>query len=123
MKRKTLLLLISALLLPLAARAQTATSQPVEQAHKMTTGLDEDPGFKRLSPEEQAWTKSIFERLDKAIADKDLAAIDQIKRETAQHYQALRDAAPASAPVPAAPKPAAPAIVPIPKTPPSQTGC
>ena len=89
----------------------------------MTTGLDEDPGFKRLSPEEQAWTRSIFERLDKAIADKDLAAIEQIKRETAQHYQALRDAAPASAPLPAAPKPAAPAIVPIPKTPTAQTGC
>ncbi len=73
----------------------------------MTTRLEEDPRFKRLSPEEQAWTRSIFERLDKAIANKDLAAIEQIKRETVEHQQALRNksvTATTPAPLPAVPR-------------------
>ena len=107
MRRKTLLLLISTLLLPLAARAQTPTPQPTQQQDTLTTRLNEDPRFKRLSPEEQAWTRSIFERLDKAIANKDLAAIEQIKREAEAHQQALGNkaaTATAPAPLPAVPR-------------------
>lgn len=107
MKRKTLLLLISALLLSLAARAQTPTPPTTQQPANLTTRLEEDPRFKRLSPEEQAWTRSIVERLDKAIANKDLAAIEQIKREAVEHQQALRNKAVTAttpAPLPAVPR-------------------
>jgi len=150
------------LLAPLAARAQTTTPSPAQQPDNLTTRLNEDPRFKRLSPEEQAWTRNIVERLDKAIANKDLAAFEQIKREADEHQRALRNKAVTAttpAPLPAVPrklednpefkklspdqqeqvrnlynafrdaennastpKPA-PAIVPIPKTPPAQTGC
>lgn len=102
MKRKTLLLLISVLLCPLAARAQTPTPQPVQQPDNLTTRLNEDPRFKRLSPEEQAWTRNIIEKLDSAIAARDLAAIEQIKREATEHQQALKSKA-AAAQAPAAP--------------------
>jgi hypothetical protein len=166
MRYTATLLIASALLCPLAARAQTPTPQPTQQPDNLTTRLNEDPRFKRLSPEEQAWTRNIVERLDKAIANKDLAAIEQIKREAEQHQQALGNKAVTAttpAPLPAVPrklednpefkklspdeqeqvrnlynafrdaennpsatippKPTAPAIVPIPKTPPPQTGC
>ena len=107
MTRTTALLIASALLFPLAARAQTPTPQPVQQPDNLTTRLNEDPRFKRLSPEEQAWTRSIFERLDKAIANKDLAAIEQIKREAEAHQQALGNKAVTAttpAPLPAVPR-------------------
>ena len=70
MKRKTLFLLISALLLPLAARAQSTpqTAPPAPQPAKPYT-LDDDPQFKRLSPEQQKLVRQMMESVDKAIAE------------------------------------------------------
>lgn len=107
MTRTATLLIASALLSFTGARAQTATPQPVQHPDNLTTRLDEDPRFKRLSPEEQAWTRNIVERLDKAIANKDLAAIEQIKREAEAHQQALGNKAVTAttpAPLPAVPR-------------------
>jgi len=72
MKTKTLLLLISALLVPVAARTQS-TPQPAPTAQppvKRYSSLDDDPQFKRLSPEQQKLVRQAMESLDKAIADR-----------------------------------------------------
>ena len=52
MKRKTLFLLITALLLPLAAEAQSATqaAPPAQQPAKPYSTLDDDPQFRRMPP-------------------------------------------------------------------------
>jgi len=71
MKSKTVLLLISALLLPLAARAQSTTQaapQPAQQPTKPYSTLDDDPQFKRLSPEQQEFVRKMMESVDKAVA-------------------------------------------------------
>jgi hypothetical protein len=68
MKRKTLFLLISALLCPLAARAQSTTPPPSAQ-QPAKPSLDDDPQFKRLSPEQQKLVRQAMESLDKAVAD------------------------------------------------------
>lgn len=93
MKPKTFFLL-GALLAPPAIRAQTpspttqqnpsapATAQPARPAN-----LDDDPEFKKLSPEQKAWVRQMTERLNKAVNDKDTAAIDQLTQEAAKHQQ------------------------------------
>jgi hypothetical protein len=65
MKRKTLLLLFSALLVPLAARAQTNPSTPPPSSGS----IEDDPQFKRLSPDQQELVRKAMGNLDKAIAD------------------------------------------------------
>jgi hypothetical protein len=105
MKRKTLFLLISALLLPLAARAQSTTPQPA----KPYSTLDNDPAFARLPPEEQAWLRQTMAKLNKAVADKDINAITQIQQDIAKHQAAAN-------PVPVPPK----ALNNVPNTP---AGC
>jgi hypothetical protein len=69
---------------PTALRAQTATP-PSQSAPPSAGKLEDDPAFKKLSPEEQAWVRDMTDRLHKAIAAKDTAAIDQIQKEIAQH--------------------------------------
>ena len=72
MKRKTLLLLISALLVPFTARAQSATQQTPQSAQQPAKGystLDDDPAFKRLSPEKQELVRKAMQNIDNAIAD------------------------------------------------------
>ena len=90
MKRKTLVLLFSALLVPnalvpAALRAQTATPPSSPPPAAASNNIDNDPAFKKLSPDEQAWVKDVSDRLHKAVAAKDTAAIDQIQKEVAQH--------------------------------------
>jgi hypothetical protein len=65
MKRKMLVLLFSALLVPFAARAQTnpATLPP------KASSIEDDPQFKRLSPEQQELVRKTMQNLDKAVAD------------------------------------------------------
>jgi hypothetical protein len=65
MKRKTLLLLFSALLVPFAARAQT--NPPASPPSK--TSIEDDPQFKRLSPEQQEFVRRAMRNLDKAVAE------------------------------------------------------
>jgi hypothetical protein len=111
MTRTLSLAIVSALLLPLAVRAQSTPPAASNQAAQPSAkpGFENDPAFKNLPPDEQAWIRSIRERLGKAIADQDAAAIEQIQREAAEHRAKM--ASPVS-PVPTA-KPAQP----------SQTGC
>jgi hypothetical protein len=70
MKRKTLFLFISALLCPFAARAQstTQTAPPAQQPAKPYSSLDDDPQFKRLSPEQQELVRKTMASVDKAVA-------------------------------------------------------
>jgi len=65
MKRNTLFLLFSALLYPLAARAQTNPAIPPPTARS----IEDDPQFKRLSPEQQELVRKAMQNLDKAVAD------------------------------------------------------
>jgi len=67
MKRKTHFLLITALLLPLAARAQSTAPTPAQQPAKPS--FEDDPQFKRLPPEQQELVRKMMENLDKAVAD------------------------------------------------------
>jgi hypothetical protein len=70
-KRKTLLLLFSALLVPFAARAQT--NPPAPQPPKAS--IEDDPQFKRLSPEQQQLVRKAMQNIDKAVAtEKNTAA-------------------------------------------------
>jgi hypothetical protein len=68
MKRKTLFLLITALLSCTGARAQSTAPQPEQQPAKPYSPLDDDPQFKRLSPEQQKLVRQMMEGVDKAIA-------------------------------------------------------
>jgi hypothetical protein len=101
MKRKTLFLLITALLLPLAARAQSATqaAPPAQQPAKPYSTLDDDPQFRRMPPEQQELVRKMMENVGKALADEKNSG-----------------ATPNTAPKPA---PATPA----PNTPAPQAGC
>jgi hypothetical protein len=63
-KRKPLLLLFSALLVPFAARAQT--NPPAPQPPKAS--IEDDPQFKRLSPDQQEFVRRAMQNLDKAVA-------------------------------------------------------
>jgi hypothetical protein len=118
MKRKTLLLFVTALLFPTGMRAQstTPTAPPsAQQPVKPGSSLDDDPAFKRLSPAGQEWVRQIMQQLNKAVADKDPAAIDQIERDVEKHQQANAVVAPA--PAPPEKKTASPANAP------AQSGC
>ncbi len=120
MKRTLSLALVSALFLPLAARAQSTTPAPptaAQQQAKPHDPFEDDPAFKSLPPDEQAWMRNIRERLGKAIADQDAAALVQIQQDIAKHRAAK--AALASAPQ----KTGAPAATPSPGAPTAQSGC
>jgi len=68
---RTTALLLSALILPLAARAQSTppvSSQTTEQPAKPTSTLEDDPQFKRLSPEQQELVRKMMGGVDNAIA-------------------------------------------------------
>lgn len=45
--------------------------------------------FKMLSPEQQAWVRQMSDRLDKAIAENDTAAMDQLTKEASDHGKGL----------------------------------
>lgn len=70
MKSKTLFLIISALLCSVAARAQstTQTAPPAQQPANPYSALDDDPQFKRLSPEQQELVRQMMGSVDSAIA-------------------------------------------------------
>jgi len=68
MKRKMLVLLFSVLLCPLAVRAQSATPTTPPQPAKRYSSLDDDPQFKRLTPEQQELVRKAMGNLDSAIA-------------------------------------------------------
>jgi len=67
MKRKTLFLLITALLSCTGVRAQS-TPPSAQQPAKPYTSLDDDPQFKRLPPDQQELVRKMMEGVDKAIA-------------------------------------------------------
>jgi len=69
MKTKTLFLLTIALLPPLTARAQPPTQTAPQQPAKRYSGVDDDPQFKRLSPEQQELVRKAMQNLDKAVAN------------------------------------------------------
>jgi hypothetical protein len=69
MTRSTTLLLLTALLSCTGARAQSTPPPPAEQPAKPNSTLDDDPQFKRLSPEQQKLVRQMMESLDKAVAD------------------------------------------------------
>ncbi len=64
MERKTLLLLTFALLAPFAARAQTNPPTPPPSK----ASIEDDPQFKRLSPEQQELVRKAMQNIDKAVA-------------------------------------------------------
>lgn len=71
MTRTLSLALVSALLCQLAARAQStpqAAPQSEQQQPKPYSTLDDDPQFKRLSPEQQELVRKMMESVNKAIA-------------------------------------------------------
>jgi hypothetical protein len=92
--KHTSFLIPIALLASFAVRAQPSSQQPATPpavGGPNSKSLDDDPAFKKLSPEQQAWVRQMTERLDKAIADKDSAAIDQLAKEVADHQQATTE--------------------------------
>jgi len=102
MKRKTLFLLISALLSCIRARAQSTTPPPSQQQPaKPYSSLEDDPQFKRLSPEQQKLVRQAMENLDKAIADQKntpLSPDDLKPRQPIPPVPATPKAAPNAAP-------------------------
>jgi pyruvate/2-oxoglutarate dehydrogenase complex dihydrolipoamide acyltransferase (E2) component len=121
-------LLPPALLLCLLAIAQQPSAPPAtpsvppqsaQQTVKPGNSLDDDPAFKRLSPAVQEWVRQVMERLNKAVADKDQDAIDQIERDVEKHQQANAVIAPA----PLEKKTASPVSAPAPNAQPAQSGC
>ncbi len=60
MKRKTLLLLFSALFVTVAARAQTATPPPAK------SGIEDDPQFKSLPADQQKLVRQIMDSVESA---------------------------------------------------------
>jgi hypothetical protein len=67
-KRKTLFLLTFALIVPLTAGAQSATPTAPATPAKRYSSLDDDPQFKRLTPEQQDIVRKAMGNLDKAVA-------------------------------------------------------
>jgi hypothetical protein len=101
MKSKTLLLFFMALLSPVGMRAQSTTqpAPPVaQQPLKTPVNIEDSQAFKRLPPDQQEWVKQTMDRLNKAVADKDLAAIDQIERDIEAHQKASLVPTPVPAP-------------------------
>jgi hypothetical protein len=123
MRRTLSLAIVSALLLPLAARAQSTTPvpPPTAQQAKPHDPIEDDPAFKNLPPDEQAWMRNIRERLGKAIEDQDAAALVQIQQDIAKHRAAAAKAALPSAPT--SPKIGAPGATPAPGAQSAPTGC
>ena len=68
MKRKTLFLLAFALIVPLAARAQSATPTTSPQTAKPVNSIEDDPQFKRLTPEKQELVRKAMQNIDNAVA-------------------------------------------------------
>ncbi len=73
MKRKTLFLLTFALIVPLAVRAQPATATPQQPANPVNS-IEDDPQFKRLSPEKQELVRKAMQNIDNAVAAEQKAA-------------------------------------------------
>ncbi len=46
--------------------------------------LENDAAFKRLSPDKQQWVRGVMDKLNKAIQQKDIGALDRLKVEVAQ---------------------------------------
>lgn len=97
MNTKIQVLLATALLSCLGIRAQpqstTVQDQPKPQQAQPPTpgqitpapdGLDDDPAFKRLSPEGQAWVRAMTNKLHTAIEQKDIQALNRLQLEVAQ---------------------------------------
>lgn len=70
MKNTLIYLTLFALLASTGARAQSTTqaAPPAQQPAKPYSTLDDDPQFKRLSPEQQEIVRKMMESADKAIA-------------------------------------------------------
>lgn len=70
MTRTLSLVIVSALIAPVAARAQSTpqTAPPAQQSAKPYSSLDDDPQFKRLSPEQQELVRKMMQSVGKAVA-------------------------------------------------------
>jgi hypothetical protein len=89
MKRTTTLAIVSALFFAAVGRAQSPTPSPSSATQPaVASGIENDPAFKRLPPDEQAWVKQILERTHKAIENQDAEALDSIKQDIAKHQAA-----------------------------------
>jgi len=119
MTRTLSVAIVFALFFAAAARAQSTTPAPpsTQQPAKPAASLEDDPTFKRLPPDEQAWVKQILERAHKAMENQDFAALDQIKQDINEHQAAALASAPAS------PKTGAPATPQAPNAQNPQAGC
>jgi hypothetical protein len=106
MTRTLSLAIVSALLLPLAARAQSTPAPSAQQPPKTADALEDDPAFRRLPPDEQEWIRNTLDKVHTAIANKDTAALDEVKADIAKHQGAAAN----PAPLPAPPKAAAPPV-------------
>jgi hypothetical protein len=91
--RRMMLFLLLAALLPSAALAQNA--QPAAPgagaqgagAPAATPGgrLEDDPAYKRLSPEAQDWVRTMSSRLDAAVEQHDIDGLEQLKLDVRKH--------------------------------------
>jgi len=94
MKITYLLLLAGLWASHLPLRAQNQSQSQRQQPEPPATGgqvnpdphaLENDPGFKRLSPEAQEWVRTMSNRLDSAVARGDINALEQLQLDLLRH--------------------------------------
>jgi hypothetical protein len=61
---------------------QAEAQKPADQVRPDPDNLQDDPAYKRLSPEAQGWVRNMTNRLDTAVAQGDLKGIEQVKLES-----------------------------------------
>jgi len=86
---RTIMILLLAALLPSEIWAQSTQPPPPKtgaQTQQAQPGSPEDdPAFKRLSPEQQDWVRTMTDRLNVAVEKKDIGAIEQLKLDGTKH--------------------------------------
>lgn len=87
MKSIRTLFLGAALLLSPAVQGQQTTTPQAQATGQQVQGtrLEDDPTFKRLSPEQQDWVRTMTNRTNAAIEQKDVNAIEQLKLDATKH--------------------------------------
>ena len=84
---KTMILILAALLSPgihaQNAKPETSDGQQSGQPAPSTSSVADDPQFKQLSPERQAFVKGTLQQIDAAIAQRDLIALERVKLDVA----------------------------------------
>jgi len=88
---RTRIFLLLALSLPSVIWAQSAkprsangSPQAAQPQQGLVESLENDPEYKRLSPERQAWVRAMTTRLETATNQHDIRALEQLKLEVAQ---------------------------------------